>query len=85
MNIDYPGELQIKQSICEICDKGIKKPDTCFSFIKNMTKNFGFEKIFHGVYCVIFICFLENGLEFLFRIMYNTLQVDDSLTNKGLP
>lgn len=58
MNIDYPGELQIKQSICEICDKGIKKPDTCFSFIKNMTKNFGFEKIFHGVYCVIFICFL---------------------------
>ena len=32
-----------------------------------------------------FFCFLENGLEFLFGIMYNTLQVDDSLTNKGLP
>lgn len=43
--------------------------------------------VYHRIYnfYLIFICFLENGLEFLFRIMYNTLQVDDSLTNKGLP
>lgn len=58
MNIDFPDGQQIQRSVDVICDKGIQKPETCFSFIKNMTKNLGIEKILHGMYSVFFICFL---------------------------
>lgn len=57
MKIDYPNESEIQQTINIICDKGIKKHETAFSFIKNMTTALGFKTIFYGMYDVIFIAF----------------------------
>lgn len=61
MSIEYPTDEQIKESVKTICNEGIKKQDTVFSFIKNMTINLGLKNIFYGVYDVMLIALLLTG------------------------
>lgn len=55
MKIEYPTNEQIEKSVGIICNEGIRKKDTLFSFLKNMTLNLGIKNIFYGVYDVMVI------------------------------
>lgn len=71
MKIEYPTNEQIEKSVGIICENGIKKRETVFSFIKNMTLNLGLKNIFYGFYDVMFISILVTCaayLLFLFSI-----------------
>lgn len=70
MNIEYPTNEQIKKSVENICNEGIKKRDTVFSFIKNMTLNLGFKNIFYGVYDVMLIAVLITGAVYSIFYLY---------------
>lgn len=55
MKIEYPTNEQIEKSVGVICDEGIRKKDTLFSFLKDMTLNLGIKNIFYGVHDVMVI------------------------------
>ena len=58
MKIEYPTNEQIEKSVGIICNEGMEKRDTIFSFLKNMTLNLGIKNIFYGVYDVMLISLL---------------------------
>lgn len=58
MEIKYPSDTQIKSAVAGICEKSIKKPETFFGFLKNMTSVLGIKNIFCGVYDAILISFV---------------------------
>ena len=62
MKIEYPTNEQIEKSVGIICNEGMEKRDTIFSFLKNMTLNLGIKNIFYGVYDVMLIsCLLYTS------------------------
>lgn len=74
MKIEYPTNEQIEKSVGIICNKGIEKKDTIFSFLKNMTLNLGIKNIFYGVYDVMIISLLVTGaVYFAFFFWVNNL------------
>lgn len=54
-NIDMPDDLEIKNQINLILDKGLEKEEHFYSYIKNMYKQIGFKNLFHDKAELIFI------------------------------
>lgn len=54
-DIDMPDDLEIKNQINLILDKGLEKEEHFCSYIKNMYKQIGFRNLFHDKAELIFI------------------------------
>lgn len=54
-DIDMPDDLEIQSQISLILDKGLKKEEHFYSYIKNMYKKIGFRNLFHDKAELIFI------------------------------
>ena len=54
-DIDMPDDLEIQNQINLILDKGLKKEEHFYSYIKNMYKKIGFRNLFHDKAELIFI------------------------------
>lgn len=54
-DIDMPDDLEIKNQISLILDKGLEKEENFYSYIKNMYKKIGFKNLFHDKAELIFI------------------------------
>lgn len=55
LNIDMPKDLEIKDQINYIVEKGVKKKESFYSHIRNMYKSIGFKNLFHDLSELIFI------------------------------
>lgn len=53
--IDMPDDLEIKNEVNFILDKGLEKEEYFYSYIKNMYKKIGFRNLFHDKVELIFI------------------------------
>lgn len=49
MNIEYPSDFEIEQSIDYICEKGKIKKDGFFVFLRDMTEGLGVANVFYGI------------------------------------
>ncbi|MBO3445581.1 hypothetical protein [Clostridium sp. CCUG 7971] len=53
--VDMPDEFEIKSQINTILDKGLKKQESFYLYIKNMYKSIGIKNLFHDKSELIFI------------------------------
>lgn len=49
MNIEYPSDFEINESIDYICEKGKIRKHGFFVFLHDMTKGLGFVNVFYGI------------------------------------
>lgn len=55
MMIEYPTDIEVQQTINDICDRTMKKPHKILSFVHDMAHNLGMRYIFYGTYDVILV------------------------------
>lgn len=53
MKPEYPSEIEIQNAIQTVCEKGLKKPEGLFSFLRLMYGKFGIRTLFYGEYSIM--------------------------------
>lgn len=76
-----PDEFEIKKSIDYIVDKGLKKEESFYTYLKNMIQNIGFKFLFNDfgelIFAISLIILIQLNSGYLFLNSENNLKIQD--------
>ncbi|MBQ8210707.1 MAG: hypothetical protein IJZ35_09010 [Clostridia bacterium] len=80
MNIEYPSDFEINESIGYICEKGKIKKHGFFVFLRDMTKGLGFANVFYGIMDAM----LLTGFAFALLCMLSSAILEPNKQNSAV-